>query len=366
MGTLRCEMCDASYSWDKNIWRCSCGGLLRIKMEIAFPIKKIEKRISTLWRYREALPIENDENIVSFGEGMTPLIEEQFNGTTVLLKEDHLFPTGSFKDRGASVLMSKVKELGVTDIVEDSSGNAGAAVAAYAARAGVSCDIYIPATTSSAKLAQIQCYGATLHENPGSREDAANAALSAAEEAYYASHYWNPFFFHGTKTCAFELCEQLEWTAPDTIVVPVGHGTLLLGMYIGFSELLDAGIIERQPKIIAIQSKNCSPLYNAYKGELTRVPKVKKKKTLAEGIAIAEPLRGTQILNAVKDTHGEFIAVNEREIEDAQKEMCMKGHYIEPTAAATIAGLKRYMERDTAERVVAVLTGHGLKWSKSL
>ncbi|MEA1994045.1 MAG: threonine synthase [Euryarchaeota archaeon] len=356
MDGLQCRECGKVFSLDKKIWRCVCGGLLDIKFTPHFPLNTIEKRKPTIWRYREALPVR-DDSIISFGEGCTPMIKETIGGVSLWLKEDQLFPTGSFKDRGASVLISKLKELGIQRVVEDSSGNAGAAIAAYCAKAEIKCDIFVPKEVSSAKMHQTESYGAELHRVPGDREEAAKAALSAAEETYYASHSRNPFFFHGTKTFAFEVSEQLGWKAPDTVVLPVGNGTVLLGAYIGFNELLNAGVTERVPRIIAVQSENCSPLYRAFKD----VPAVKKKETIAEGIAIAHPIRGKQILSAVRKTGGDFIAVSDSEIKDSLSEMWKKGHFIEPTAAATIAGLKKYLKKSSDELVVSVLTGHGLK-----
>ena len=132
-------------------------------------------------------------------------------------------------------------------------------------------------------------YGATVNKIPGSREDTARAVIDAVEKIYYASHSWNPFFFHGTKTFAYEVCEQLGWKAPDTIIVPVGNSTLLLGVHIGFNELLDAGLIDRMPKIVAIQSANCAPLYRAFKENLNEIPSLQARETIAEGIAITTP-----------------------------------------------------------------------------
>jgi threonine synthase len=259
MNNLICQRCGTAYSLEEPRWRCDCGGLLDIQFMPAFDLARIRQRPPTMWRYREAIPIREDRNIVSFHEGFTPLVEVGFNGKSILIKQDHLFPTGSFKDRGASVLVSKIKELGIGRVVEDSSGNAGCAIAAYCAKAKIECDIFVPESTAAAKLSQIQLSGARLHRIPGSREQTAEAALAAAQQHYYASHVWNPFFSHGTKTFAFEVCEQLGWQSPDSIVVPVGHGTLLLGLFIGFRELLGAGLVDRLPKIIGIQSANCAP-----------------------------------------------------------------------------------------------------------
>jgi threonine synthase len=332
-----------------------------------FPIDKIQRRKPTLWRYREAIPIFHDRNIISFDEGFTPLIPVDFGGKTVWMKQDHLFPTGSYKDRGASILISKVKELGIHKVVEDSSGNAGCAIAAYCAKARIECQIFVPEDTSAGKLAQIQHYGAKLNRIPGSREETARAALKAAGQDYYASHSWNPFFFQGTKTFAFEVCEQLGWKSPGSVVIPVGNGTLLLGAYIGFNELLEAGMIQEIPKIIGVQSLHCAPLYRAFKEGLEEIPAIDKQDTLAEGIAIAEPIRGKQILEAVKKSKGDLIAVGDSEIKKSLRDLCKKGFYVEPTSAATTAGVNRYLEKaDAAEVVVSVLTGHGLKTTEKM
>ncbi len=320
-----------------------------------------------MWRYREAIPLFDDKNIISFDEGFTPLIDVDFNGKSVLIKQDYLFPTGSYKDRGASVLISKVRELGIGKVVEDSSGNAGSAIAGYCAKAGIDCEIFVPQDTSPGKLAQIHLYKAALNKIPGSREDTAFAVLKTAEEYYYASHSWNPFFFHGTKTFAFEVCEQLGWKSPNSVILPVGNGTLVLGAFIGFHELLDAGIIERMPRIIAVQSLNCSPLYRAFKGNLEEIPEIDKKATLAEGIAIAKPIRGKQIIDAVKKSEGDFIAVDDLEIKTSLKDMCRKGFYIEPTAASTTAGISKYVQDSNAdETIVSLFTGHGLKTTEKM
>jgi len=367
MGQFVCTECKASYPLDEPVWRCGCGAILDIDFTPAFDLARIKNRRPTIWRYREAIPIAHDDNIVSLDEGFTPLTEITIDGKAVFIKQDQLFPTGSYKDRGASVLISKVKELGIKEVVEDSSGNAGAAIASYCARAGVKCHIYVPEDTSAGKLAQIKLCGAELHQVPGTREDTARAALRVAEKRYYASHVWNPFFFHGTKTFAFEVSEQLGWKCPDTVILPVGNGTLLLGAYIGFRELLQAGIIDRLPRIIGVQAENCAPLHHAYQQNLGEVMPVDTKETMAEGIAIARPARGRQILDAIRQTGGQFLAVSEGEIAKALEETCRQGYYIEPTSAATIAGIKKYLSASSLDEViVSVFTGHGLKATEKM
>jgi len=367
MGSLVCRKCHRNFSLNERIWRCACGGLLDIDFLPAFPIDRIRRRKPTMWRYREAIPLDQDLNLVSFEEGFTPLLPVEWAGKSVWVKQDHLFPTGSYKDRGASVLISKVKELGIRTVVEDSSGNAGCAVAAYCARADIRCRIFVPEDTSPGKLTQIQLYGASLQKIPGSREDTARAVLNAADKDYYASHSWNPFFFQGTKTFAFEICEQLGWKAPDTVILPVGNGTLLLGAYIGFRELMQTGITGHMPKIIGVQAASCAPLAHAFHKGLRTIAPIEKKDTLAEGIAIAEPIRGEQILDAVSVSRGSFIEVEEEEIRQSLMELSGTGFYVEPTAAATISAVAKYTALLTKEEnIVSVLTGHGLKSTEKM
>jgi threonine synthase len=312
------------------------------------------------WRYREALPVGDD--VVTMGEGWTPLLSVAFDGRALLIKQEQLFPTGSFKDRGASVLMTHLRELGVKRVVEDSSGNAGCAVAAYATHAGIACDIYVPEDTSPAKTAQIEVYGATLHRIPGTREDTARAALEAAVTCIYASHVYSPWFLHGTKTFAYEVAEQLGWTAPDTLVLPAGNGTLLLGAYLGFTELARAGIVSHVPRIIAVQAAACAPLAGAFADGLDEPVKIHASHTAAEGIAIAAPARGSQVLAAVRATDGSFVAVTEQDIVASLRDCCRGGWFIEPTSAAVIAGARRYARNAAPdETIVTAFTGHGLK-----
>ena len=237
---------------------------------------KIDENDTQPKKLKSLLPIENDMNIVSFGEGFTPLLPIEIGGYEIQMKHDHIFLTGSFKDRGATVLLSKAKELGIERVIEDSSGNAGCAISAYSSKAGIACEIYVPEDVSQEKADQIEVSGGILHRIPGGRSAATSAALDAAldaafitarddvRDAYYASHCWNPYFFHGTKTFAFEVCEQLNWTAPDVVILPVGNGTLVLGAFIGFQDLLHADVIDNLPRIIGVQAEQCCPLFNEF------------------------------------------------------------------------------------------------------
>ena len=360
MNRLVCAACGATFALEALRWKCDCGGLLDVQFNAELHPGALLHRKPTMWRYREALPVGSDEHIVSLDEGFTPLIETQVAGRPVWLKQEQLFPTGSYKDRGAALLISKAKESGISRVVEDSSGNAGCAVAAYAARAGMACDIYVPAVTSPAKLAQIRMYGAALHKIPGTREDTARAAMQAAETCFYASHVWNPFFFQGTKTFAYEVWEQLGFKAPDTLLLPVGNGTLAIGAHIGFQDLLRLGHISRLPRIVAVQSEHCAPIHRMWRDNLVDIPQVETADTVAEGIAIAEPARAKQIVGAIRNSNGEVLTVTDDEIRAACLEMSRQGLYIEPTSATAIAAFKCYPAAER-EIVVAPLTGHGLK-----
>ena len=362
---LVCRACGATHPEATGRWRCGCGAPLDVDFEGAIDTRRITGRPPGMWRYREALPISADHHVVSFNEGFTPLVQARIDGRPLTVKQENLFPTGSFKDRGASVLISRALELGVEKVVEDSSGNAGAAVAAYAAKAGMACEIFVPESTSPGKLAQIRLYGAKLIRVPGSREATARAAMEAADRHFYASHVWNPFFFQGTKTYAFEIWEQLGFTAPDALIVPTGHGTLLIGAFLGFQDLLKNDLIARLPRMIAVQAAGCAPIYRMWRDRLPGIPHASSGDTLAEGIAIAEPARASQILDIVRETGGEVVSVTDHEIEKALLEICNQGLYAEPTSATAIAAFSK-VPASVDECIVAPLTGHGLKSTEKM
>ena len=375
---LVCSSCGREYSPDEKFFRCpSCSSFFNLKLDgLKFDPSDLNSRSgSGIWRYRSVIPVKNDKNIVSFSEERTPLADYTSESGELLIKLDYLFTSGSYKDRGAAVLVSKVKELMVDYVVEDSSGNAGASVAAYCARGGINCSIYVPASNSEAKLSQIKSYGAELVAVEGSRSETSKRILFEAEKYYYASHIWNPYFYHGTKTFSYEVCEQLGWEAPDTVVLPVGHGTLFLGSYIGFLELYNLGIIKKIPKFIAVQAENCSPVYRKWNNLNNDDANAASADTVAEGIAITDPVRINDILSVLKKTGGDVIAVSEKEIEDTLFKLIGKGFYTEPTSAAAVAGSEKYLaslknpalgDGQGAEKIVTVLTGSGLKASSKI
>ncbi len=365
--TFICTTCGKDFPTDKLIWKCTCGGILNLNYTPSFPIDEIKQRKPTMWRYREALPIEKDDHIVSLDETITPLSQIVINNHNIFIKQDYFFSTGTYKDRGAAVMVSKAKELGVDKLIEDSllddlSGSASYAVSAYCARGNIKCDIYTPENINPDKLGEIRLYGSKIHRLKDSTSKTKQDLLLNTNNEYYANHRWNPYFLQGTKTLAYEIWEQLGWQSPDTIIIPVGNGTLLLGVYIGFDDLLRAGAVKKIPKIIGVQSENCAPLYSAYKNKLSTIPKMIYKKTIAEGIAIANPLRVKDIIRAIMDSNGDIIMVTDEEIIVALTEMYLKGFSIELISAATVAGVKKYLKSNKHEEsIIAVLTDNGYR-----
>ena len=334
-----------------------------------FPTARIAQRPPSLWRYEEALPAIPHEARITFQEGFTPLVPYAVGKARVWLKLDYLFPTGSYKDRGATVLISHAHTSNIKHVVQDSSGNAGCAIAGYAGKAGIGCKIFVPADTSPAKIVQIRMYGAEVVLVEGDRQATAEACLAAAQNTYYASHVYNPLFLQGTKTFAYEVCEQMGWKAPDVVVLPAGNGTLLLGAYIGFQDLWKAGMITKLPRLVGVQAANCAPLYEAWQHNTIPNSSYIATPTLAEGIAIAQPYLGNQMLEAVRETGGNFIAVGEEAILKQLVELARQGYYVEPTSACVIAGLTTYLQNYTLPadaQIVSVLTGTGLKATEKI
>jgi threonine synthase len=319
----------------------------------------IAPRLRSIWRYAAALPFLPDAPI-SMGEGCTPLIEREIEGGAALLKCEWFMPTGSFKDRGASVMLSLLRAQGITAVLEDSSGNGGAAVSAYAAAGGMHATIFVPESTSPAKTVQSRAAGAAITLVPGSRQDCADAAEREAANIFYASHNWHPFFLQGTKTLAYELWEDLGFAAPDNVIVPCGAGSNVLGLAIGFGELLRAGQIPRMPRLFAAQPEHCGPIARAALG-LEAVP---ARPTIAEGTAIAAPLRLRECVAALHGSGGGAVLLSEAEIATASLALARRGIYVEPTCAQAAAAFGRLRAEGRIagrETTVVVLTGTGLK-----
>ncbi|MCV7226329.1 pyridoxal-phosphate dependent enzyme [Mycolicibacterium komossense] len=372
---LVCGACGARYDVSTLAWRCNCGGVFDIDSAPALDITAVQGSRGSLWRYESVLPVPFDAEI-SLGEGRSPIVEAR-GLPNVGLKADFLMPTLSFKDRGAVVLATLAKRLGVTSALVDSSGNAGTAAAAYFARAGIPIQVFVPASTSPGKLAQMRAHGAELTLVSGTRADTSSAALDAAEApgVFYASHVFHPYFLHGVKTYGYEIWEHCGGELPSTVVVPVGNGTMLLGCYLAFRELVGAGLAARMPTLVAVQAAGCSPLEVAFAARQDTVAPVQAQPTVAEGIAIAAPPRGAQILAAVRATGGTVVAVSDAQVRAGRAELAAQGLYVEPTsavcwAAARVAATpaperpwnwELAVELLRADNVIIPLCGAGLK-----
>jgi threonine synthase len=354
----------ARYPLDLPRWRSDAGGPLMITPLPGIGRRDIHVSRRSLWRYAAALPLEIAAP-ASMGEGCTPLVERRWGaGATAHLKLEFFSPTGSFKDRGASVMVSALRQQGIEAILEDSSGNGGAAIAAYAALAGIKAKVLAPASTQPAKTVQARMYGAEVELVAGSRQDAADEAVRQADHIFYASHNWQAFFLQGTKTLAYELWEDLGFRAPDNVIIPTGAGSNVLGCDIGFGELLRHGEIDRLPRLFAAQPENCAPLHASFIAGREDVASVEVKPTIAEGTAIARPVRGRDVLQALRRSKGGTVAVSEDEILAAVIALAATGLYVEPTSANAAAAFDRLLasgEIEPRETTVLIMTGTGLK-----
>jgi threonine synthase len=368
---LTCSRCGAVYTAGAELWRCpACAGPLLWNAPAAFDRSMIDSAQPGFWRYWRAFPVAPDRAVM-FNETMTPIVPLKIDGVRVELKLDGQLPTGSFKDRGTSVLLSYLAGEGVTRVVEDSSGNAAASVAGYAARAGIACEVYAPATASPGKLVQAAAYGATVIPVAGSRDDVSRAAeLAAAQPGNaYATHNWHPFFVEGIKSWALETWEQLGFTAPDAVIAPAGSGSIVLGAYRAFSALKAGGEIEKLPRIYAAQARSCAPLVAAIEAGGDDTAPFDRQLSIAEGIMIANPVRGRELLDALRSSNGGAIAVDEAGIKTALIDLARHGIYVEPTSATAFGAWRALLKSgdiQPGERVVALMTGHGLKATSAI
>lgn len=330
MPELVCAACGLRTPPDPHRVRCACGGVVDLDGPAG------------------VAPVE-------LGAGATPLVALPDPDLDVRLKLEGIAPTGSFKDRGAATLIGFLRDCGVERAVADSSGNAGAALAAHCARAGIHLDLYVPAAAAPGKLLQARAHGAAVQRVDGPRQAAADAAAEAvARGAVYASHAWSPYFLAGTAAFAPELLDQLG-RAPDALVLPVGSGTLLLGIW----PLLAA--LPRPPRVYAVQSAACAPLATA-EGDVPA--EVAPEPSHAEGVLVARPPRGAQALAAVRASGGRFLALGDDALGPALRRLAGAGVFAEPTAALGVAALgvlRANGDLRAGETVVCAVTGHGLK-----
>ncbi|WP_110955027.1 threonine synthase [Anaerosinus massiliensis] len=342
--------------------RCDCGGLWKLEYKPPkFDMSLIDRDTWGIFRYRAFMPLEGETwREITLGEGMTPVI--QLN-EDVLLKMEYFMPTLSFKDRGAAILIAHCKAIGINSVAQDSSGNAGNSVAAYCAKAGIDCEIFVPEGTSPQKINMIQSHNARVNIIPGTRDTCADVCRAKVEHEgiYYANHVYQPLFYQGTKTYIYEIYEQLH-RIPKNIFVPLGNGTLFIGIVKALEELLDSTVIEKMPNIIAVQSEHCAPFVKAVMNEERQPAAIIPSPTMAEGIAIGVPMRGEEILEYIYKYGIKVITAPENQILKARMDLAAKGIYCEHTTAATYAAYLKYCEiKGRTPDSLIPMCGAGLK-----
>lgn len=377
----KCIRCGEEFPPSKLINFCDkCGSVVEFQLDydcIASMITKgkLQLRDFNMWRYREFIPIEDFSHIVTLSEGGTPLIKSRRLGEllglkNLYLKLDFLNPTGSFKDRGASAAASRAVELKISTMVGFSTGNAGVAQAAYAAAAGLNSIVFVPKTASVEKIASMMIYGSKVVVVNGTFDDAGRIAREVAYKMgwMYNGGVINPIRHEGKKTLAYEICEQLDWNAPDWYVQSVGVGTAAIGAHKGFKELLNLGWIKRNVKIGCVQAEGCAPMAKAFKAGLREISPVTNPSTIASAIAVGNPAGWPLLRRAVLESGGTIEAVSDKEIINAYKLLArVEGIYAEPAGAAPIAFVKKLRENgiiDSDELIVCIISGVGLKDTK--
>ena len=354
------------YELDEIRWQSNHANPLSVCSLPGIVKAEIDKTKQSIWRYSSSLPLII-HHPVSLGEGCTPLIKYPGENGNCFLKLEWFSPTGSFKDRGASVMLSLLNQLNVRQIVADSSGNAGCAIAAYGAAVGISVKILVPIGTQNSKITQIRAYGADVEVVPGSRGECEKEAIRQSRQIFYASHNWHPFFLQGTKSLGYEIWEDLNFTAPDNIVIPAGAGSNVLGCFLAFCELIRSGEIKTLPRIFCAQPENCAPIHKSFQAGVDHHVSGESLPTIAEGAAIESPVRLAEVLNALKESDGGTVGVSEDQILQSLKELCSKGIYVEPTSALSLAAYHLLKSAGTVtdnQQTVVILTGSGLKASR--
>ena len=380
---IYCTKCGAIYDPNKINTVCpKCGGVLYADYDIEHAkiltnrdLLRKRPRSLGLWRFMELLPVREGRNVIFLGEGATPLIKarrlsEILGLRNLYIKDESLNPTGTFKARGLSVAVSKALELGIRKVGMPSSGNAGAALALYAARAGIKAIIYVPKDTPKTMLTEIMMYGAELRLVDGTIADAGRelSKVKDVEGIFDMSTMKEPYRLEGKKTMGYEIAEDLDWVAPDVVIYPTGGGTGLLGIWKGINELRMLGLLkeEKLPKMIAVQSSGCAPIVKAFHEGKEYVEAWANPKTIAPGIKVPKPYADYLILKVLRESKGTAITVSDTEILNAIKELSKtEGILSCPEGAATLAALRKLLDQgiiDKDEVIVLVNTGSGLKY----
>lgn len=358
---ITCTNCRAPYPSDATPHQCPrCSGIYDLDSFPEYRLDQVRQDFPGIWRFQHALGLPDGAPIVTLGEGRTPLICGEAFGRKVAFKLEYLNPSGSYKDRGSAVLVSFLKSRDISSVVEDSSGNAGASLAAYIARMGMQASIYMPESTSQPKVRQIEAYGASVVRVPGPRSHTTDAVLQAvAGGAIYASHANLPQVLSGYATLAYEIYEQID-QAPGTLILPAGQGNLLLGLGRGFLSLQRAGLISNFPWLVGVQARACAPLWAVYHYGAAGMGWVSEGDTLAEGVRVKHPRRGDAVIKMLIENHGTLVAVDEDEIINGRIALAHQGFYVEYTSAIVWSALQQIHE-SAPDPIVVILTGSGLK-----
>ncbi len=377
---LECTQCGRSYPHDRlsKTSEC-CNKVLFARYDLDRMRREVDRsvwqdRVSSMWRFTELMPVGDESSILTLGEGGTPLLETRqlaanLGLRSLYVKEEGLNPTGTFKARGISAAVSKAYELGVTGFTMPSAGNAAGAAAAYGARANLPVKVFMPQDAPSANKKESVMSGSELNLVDGLISDAGRIAVAVAEEQdlFDLSTLKEPYRAEGKKTMGLEIAMQLGWKMPDAIVYPTGGGTGIIGMYKGFQELLELGWIEgKPPKFIAVQASGCQPIVKAFnEGKETAEP-WPNAATIADGLRVPGPFADYLILQAIRETGGTALAVEDNEMVDAMYELAAtEGIIACPEGAATLVGLKRLLEQgflQPDETIVLLNTGSGYKY----
>ncbi|MEU4195776.1 threonine synthase [Kribbella sp. NPDC026611] len=378
MSHLECPRCGTTHDADQIIGLCPCGSPLLARYDLAsvtLTPSELAVRPPDLWRYHELLPVRSPENIVTLGEGMTPLLPVARYGAEVgvprlLMKDEGLIPTGSFKARGAAVGVSRALEVGVRKIAMPTNGNAGSAWATYAARAGMEALIAMPIAAPEICRREVTVVGAQLKLIDGLIGDA--AAYVREQTGYFdASTLKEPYRIEGKKTMGLEIAEQLGWKLPDVIVYPTGGGVGIIGIWKALNELLELGWIRGPlPRLVAVQSTGCAPIVQAWEKGLPESEPWPNASTIAFGITVPKALGDFLVLQAVNETAGCAIAVDDTDILAEQHLVArLEGTFICPEGAANLAAIRRLRETGwihANDQVVALNTGTGLKYPETV
>ncbi len=376
---LECISCNAEYDSNKVLYACEkCGDLLDVKYEYEVVKNILDKnrwwaKDISVWKYVELLPINDLSMKVSLDEGGTKLhkckrLAEHLKIRELYVKNEGENPTGSFKDRGMTVGITKAVEFGAKKVICASTGNTSASLAAYAAKARLDCVVLIPSgKVALGKLTQAMIYGARVIQIKGNFDEALNAVmeLTKSNTQTYLLNSINPYRIEGQKTLAYEVWNQLGNATPDTVVVPVGNAANISAIWKGFKELSQLGMASGLPKMIGVQAEGAAPIAKAFKKNSSTIIPIENPKTIATAIRIGSPVSWKKALKSVRDSGGLMETVSDNEILEAQKLLAkLEGLFIEPASAASIAGLKKLIESELIDRndsIVSIATGHGLK-----